>query len=216
MTNSYATSWITFFVFLSAGIGLANAELVDNGDGTVTDTDRKIMFLKDANIANTAGLYADGRMSWQKAKSHVADLEFAGFKDWRLPKAENADGSDICRGYNCTGSELGHLYYSELRNRPGDFQNSGPFENIQPYYYWTGTETSSGPLTPQGAWHFMFGDDGNIRAGYQWISNNEELNLAGFTPIRLHVWPVRDTEPRRTSWFERFRTWWACLFSEDC
>jgi hypothetical protein len=70
-----------------------------------------------------------------------------GYDDWRLPTALNQDGSGPCEGYNCTGSEMGHLYYTELGNvaYPSagyGLTNTGDFQNLQSNQYWSGTANS--------------------------------------------------------------------------
>jgi len=88
----------------------------------------------------------------------------------------NYDGSTD-RGYNIsapgsahpgsTGSEMAYMYYVNLGNL-GYYDTSGNgnqtgwglnetglFDNLQPYYYWSGTEYSADPGY---AWYFYFGD----------------------------------------------------------
>jgi hypothetical protein len=55
---------------------VASAALVDNGDGTVTDTGSGLMWQK----ATPPGTY-----KWQNALSYCENLSFAGYSDWRLP-----------------------------------------------------------------------------------------------------------------------------------
>lgn len=51
-------------------------DLVDNGDGTVTDRVTDIMWLQQT----------DGkRRAWEPSIQYCEDLEFAGYKDWKLP-----------------------------------------------------------------------------------------------------------------------------------
>ena len=69
----------------------ANAELVDNGDGTITDTDAGLMWMKDANAWYTSGQYYTGESDY--ALMWAGGLSFAGYDDWRLPSAYNQDGS---------------------------------------------------------------------------------------------------------------------------
>lgn len=83
-----------------------HSALIDNGDGTITDTDTNLMWLQDAN-------YGGGIMLRDEALTWVDTLEYAGFSDWRLPSALNSDGSGPCWGFNCNKNELGHLYYEE-------------------------------------------------------------------------------------------------------
>lgn len=139
----------------------ANAALVDNGDGTLTDTDRGLMWLKDANYAKTSSYDTDGKMNWFDAMAWADMLYYAGYSDWRLPTA--FDGTGYCNGYNCTGSEMGHLYYIELGNMAGGpLINSSPFTNLQPNHYWYRTDaTSSG----YGAMNFQFSNGSTLNGG---------------------------------------------------
>ncbi len=125
----------------------ANAALIDNGNGTITDTDWGLMWLKDANYSMTSGYDADGRMNWSSAMTWADNLIYAGYDDWQLPTAFPA------YGFNNTSSDLGHLYYTELGNvAGGPFANKDPFINIQPDNYWFATEDNPGVS----AWHFVF------------------------------------------------------------
>lgn len=95
------------------------------------------------------------QMNWASALT----VNFGGIiiDDWRLPTtvdgpyAYSYDGSTTA-GYNITSSELGHLFNTELGNKaycstsgvcpqPGNgFTNKGPFIDLQPNYYWSGTQ----------------------------------------------------------------------------
>ncbi len=63
---------IIIFILLPT---VAGAELVDNGDGTVTDITTGLMWQKAS----------DGSMTWENAISHCESLSLAGYDDWRLP-----------------------------------------------------------------------------------------------------------------------------------
>jgi len=56
----------------------------DNGDGTVTDRDTGLMWLKDA--------VAGGARTWDTATNYVANLTTNGYSDWRLGSVTN-DGN---------------------------------------------------------------------------------------------------------------------------
>ena len=61
------------------------AQLVDNGDGTVTDIRNGLMWLKDAGLYGT-------RKTWDDANVWINDLNnqsYAGYNDWRLPKPDH-------------------------------------------------------------------------------------------------------------------------------
>ena len=108
----------------------AQAELADRGlfdtDGIpggttvrlIYDDDLDITLLGDADFAKTSGFSGDGFMNWSTAVTWAGSLTVGGFTGWRLPTALNPDGSGPCRGFKCTGSELGHIFYTELGNVP--------------------------------------------------------------------------------------------------
>ena len=112
---------------------LANAELVDNDNGFVYDTDRDITWY-NPNVAD---------MSWDQAMAWAESLTAGGVTGWRLPSALNLDGSYPYYGYGVVESELGHLYYEELNNiAGGPLTYSAPLPNLQPVIYWSSTVTA--------------------------------------------------------------------------
>lgn len=134
------------------------------GGQAVYDTDLDITWLADANLAadnafgvafGIGGIRANGTMSWDTANDWITAMNadggtgYLGFNDWRLPTTLQPDAScseqsgNTSFGLNCTGSEMGHLFYNELSgvaNTP--VQSSGDpdlalFSNIQTYYWST-------------------------------------------------------------------------------
>ncbi len=111
------------------------------------DTTLDVTWLKNAN--------ANGQMTWQDAQAWVQSLQVGGFAGWRLPKTldpdascgtSNANPAVYSNGYgiNCMGSEMGHLFNVSLGNAPDKaITNTGNFENVQGYYYWSGTPLAS-------------------------------------------------------------------------
>ena len=143
--------------------GMAQAALQDrdlDGD-TVTDafydTDLDITWLRNANVLNA-------KESWDTVVAWADGFSFAGYDDWRLPTADPACGI----AYNCTGSEMGHLWYVDLGNTAGvPITNTGDFQNFQSTTgYWTGTEYAP---DPNDAWNF------GTYTGYQ--SNIGKVNF---------------------------------------
>jgi len=139
------------------------ATLVDMGDGTIYDTATQLSWLKNANPEGSP-------MTWDQADAWVATLNsgsgFANLKGWRLPVTTQPDATCSYQitpgnglslqgyGQNCTGSEMGYLYYISLGNAVGGLMtNSGPFTNIQGNDYWSGTEYAPNSET---AWFFFF------------------------------------------------------------
>lgn len=150
---------------LLAASGAAQAALVDRGGGLIYDTDLNVTWLSNANLAATetfglarnvdlgvniyggSYIFSDGRMTWSGAMKWIAAMNasnsgagYLGYSNWRLPT------SDTCGGYNCTGSEMGHLFLSELGEEAGQplSSSSDPdktlFTNLQSDIYWSGTE----------------------------------------------------------------------------
>ena len=144
---------------LLLGGGAAQAALVNytaGGVDLVWDNDygtTGLTWLKNANLADTvdfgvSGIAADGRMTWAVAQNWITAMNaanYAGTNDWRLWSALNSNGSGPCSGFNCTGSELGHLFYTEGGLSQNQSITSSAtlnlhFTNMQSSVYWSGTE----------------------------------------------------------------------------
>jgi Protein of unknown function (DUF1566) len=61
---------------------VAEGRFVDNGDGTVTDTRRKIMWQKGDN---------GKEVTFEEAQSYCMTLRVGGYTDWRLPNPDERD-----------------------------------------------------------------------------------------------------------------------------
>lgn len=181
---------------LVAASGPAQAALIASADGqTVYDTDRNITWLSNANLAatNAFGLsygvdygtdqygnqtiiYSDGSMTSAGALLWVNAMNAAnylGYNDWRLP------ANDTCYGYNCTGSDMGHLFYNELGGAAGSLltsthnANYSLFQNVQtwlpptPYGYSLPASYWSGTMTMRPWQAVYFGIDGSTTAYIQ-------------------------------------------------
>lgn len=133
-----------------------------NGD-TVTDafydTDRDITWLRNANV--------NGAMTWSAANTWASGFSIGIYDDWRLPTVVQPDST--CSksisagtfgiqsyGYNCTASEMGHLWYTELGNAAGSLTNDGDFLNMQSASYWSSTVFALNPTNT--AWLFSARD----------------------------------------------------------
>ena len=119
------------------------------------DTDLDVTWLADANV--------NGQKNWADANTWAANLSFTDgvsvYDNWRLPTALNQDGTGPCFSDNCTGSEMGHLFYSELGGTAGQsiLTSTDPdldkLTNLQANGYWSGTEVAS---NTNNAWYFYF------------------------------------------------------------
>jgi hypothetical protein len=151
-----------------------------DGNGTTDafyDTDLKITWLSNANV--NANPTDGGLMTWTRATAWAGALKVGTFDDWRLPTMVDTGksgcdfsytGGTDC-GYNVQTdtSEMAHLFYVTLGNKAscapvdqrcnahpsgGSLKNSGDFQNLQAYYYWS--SLTFAPDTSN-AWDFDFG-----------------------------------------------------------
>jgi hypothetical protein len=166
---------------LALTFGTGHAALVDRGNGLVYDTEQNLTWLQDANLAasqsfSVVGINADGTMNWNTATQWIAAMNASGYlgqNSWRLPTTILPDGP--CGGsflggfeYNCSGIEMGHLFYKSLGNMApyspaGVFQpdygvkNAGPFLHLEGKSYWSSTEWSANTAV---AYRFDFSSGG--------------------------------------------------------
>ncbi|MBZ0070843.1 MAG: DUF1566 domain-containing protein [Gammaproteobacteria bacterium] len=174
--------------------GAAQAALIDRGGGLIYDTDLNITWLANANYGAGSSYdsidgTSNGAMDWQNAVSWAMNLSYydsvrnVTYDDWRLPTTLEPDPS--CQQtndglINCTGSELGHLFYNELGGVAGysltttHNDNYYLFTNIV-FNYWSGTIYSS--LGNSYAWSF---------------SSTGRQGAQGMGSPYLHAWAVRD------------------------
>jgi hypothetical protein len=139
-------------------ISFANAELYDRGEGLVYDDILDITWLQNAN-------YAGSTLKWTDATAWADSLVFQNFDDWRLPAFDAS-----CSENNCTGNEMGHLFYSSQISSAAP----GIFTDVRPWMYWSGTEDASDDAN---AWRF------NFSSGSQGTSSKTYSRYA---------WAVRD------------------------
>jgi hypothetical protein len=111
-------------------------QLIDNGDGTITDNATGLMWMKSDNGVG---------ILWENALSYAEGFEYAGYTDWRLPDAKELQSIiDYSRSPATTGSAAIDPLFNctQITNEAGN-----------PDYpsYWSGTTFSS--LTPtNGTW----------------------------------------------------------------
>ena len=143
------------------------------------DDEADLTWLADANYPLSSGYqYNDnGRMTWADANAWAASLTVDGVGGWRLPDTSKSDrncsqrmGKGTFYGYNCTGSEMGNLFYNVLGNTIGSLTDRGPFSNIQLYLYWSASDWTYKGVTA--GWSFSMSD------GYQSLIHKEDTTYA--------------------------------------
>ena len=139
---------LTVAALVQAGSALAALELRDI-DGNATAIAADAEFAYDTVLDATWYLTANNTgLNWEDPKSWAAGLTVGTFSGWSLPSAD-----ETCPGaYDCTGSQMGELYYTALGNPAGGpLSNTGPFKNLLSDYYWSDTQYAT--YTEIG-WHF--------------------------------------------------------------
>ncbi len=149
---------VTFVLVTSAHAALVNRGVDTLGNRLIYDDDRDITWYDYSNGPDTW----INQVSWAGTLS--VDFGSDTYDDWRLPTAENnvaPIGPDS--GFNVTGSEMGHLFYTELGNVVNDVTlEFDPFEHLSAYEYWTGTEADI-----NNAWTFVFSSGGQGDSGFK-------------------------------------------------
>jgi hypothetical protein len=118
------------------------------------DTVRNITWLADANYAATVGFASGGLMNLTTATSWAAALSINGITGWRLADVAAPDLSCTdpvtSTGYNCTGGDLGYMFYTVMGGTAGAAisashnANYSLFSNLIDAEYWSGViDTSS-------------------------------------------------------------------------
>lgn len=128
------------------------------------DTELNITWLANANV--------NGQMTWAAANTWAANLSIVDavnnitYDNWRLPTTLQPDascgiqpGPGTSYGWGCSGSEMGHLFYSELGGTAGQSiltsadADMAKFSNLKADRYWSSTAyvPSAGY-----AWNFYF------------------------------------------------------------
>jgi hypothetical protein len=145
-----------------------NAALIPQLDGEVLfDDDLGIVFLADMSLGasetfGVEGIGENGEMNWFTANNFIDAMNtfdggagWLGINNWRLPETvipdpgceTTASNPPPSFGFNCTLSEMGHLYYIEW-GRDDTIDNDASraaaeangFRNLTFFPYWSGTE----------------------------------------------------------------------------
>ena len=208
-------------LFLLCVTGMANATLTTIGTASYGSSNYKLIYDADSPFGPITWLdYTNDPLNWQGQMAWVAGLNgsevitynlnpgvimnWSG--GWRLPATVDGvweygcDGTTTA-GYNITSSEMGHLYYTELRNigqyatdgtylHPGwGLQKTGDFDNLVAAWYWSGTEYAEGASVhfgPDFAWFL----DMRIDVGFQNTLTKIDHGLRGLAVRPGQVVPL--------------------------
>ena len=167
--------------FLSDSSGTAQATLIPLGTDTLGN---KLIYDNDFNITwyDYSNPIDNWLSQWNWADALSVTFGSTTYTEWRLPTALNQDGSGPDFGFSVTGSEMGHLYYTELGNQAGGpFSNTSPFQNLIGARYWSWPVYAPDLLVD--AWDFRF------------LNGKQEVWNQGNTGYALAVHPGEVPEP---------------------
>lgn len=185
---------LAFSMQAHADLNLIGTATYNSSDyNLIYDDDLNVTWLDYSNAIDNW----DNQVGWA-AGLNTADVLTYNFNpgvtmtwsdDWRLPTTVDGpwvhgyDGTTT-GGYNITSSEMGHLFYTELgndgayetsgdptgcsSNSPWCLTNTGDFQNLQPFYYWSGTEYAT---NTDYVWDF------SISHGFQNLDNKSSFNF---------------------------------------
>lgn len=140
--------------------------LADNTN-CVIDNLTGLMWTRHASLNGT------NLLSWKEAIAFCQNLDYGGFKDWRLPQIREL--------YSIMNTNYTRPMLSNTEGT-AKWKEGDPFKGVKEYgpghcYYWATTTTAG---EPGGAWLVSFFSGG--------ISQESEENGRGY------VWPVRDVK----------------------
>jgi hypothetical protein len=194
--------------------GVAQATLVDRGNGMIYDDVLDVTWLQDANYAKTSGYDADGQMNWAAANAWVEQLAYEGYNDWRLPTISPINDSsfnyvlsrvgnaDIGNNISSPNSEMAYMFHENLGNlsaydtdgtaRGGNSGtdwgviNPGFFNNLENNIYWTGVESASlaWAFTTWSGYQDLSNKDNEF---YAWAVRSGDVNVSA-VPVPAAVW----------------------------
>ncbi len=126
------------------------------------------------NLTWLSSAYMNGnKMTWSAANTWAGNLSITGYNSagqqvtvtgWGLPTTTQPDptcsyhsSNGFGLGYNCTGSQMGNLFYKALGGTAGSSftGNYALFSYALPTYEWSATEYAPGS---NNAWYFNFND----------------------------------------------------------
>jgi hypothetical protein len=200
-------TWLVVVSFNAYAIPVLESRL---GGLAYYDPVADVTWLADANAAagsgyDTSWLPGTGRMTWDDASAWVGNLNINGVTGWRLPDTSQLDASCSLQsslqsdaessGYNCTGSEMGNLFYNVLGGvahttiSTTHNSNYDLFSNVQyGISYWSSVMM----LDNYYAWLFSFYDGEQSGGGksyslYAWAVHSGNVSSVPEPPMMLLI-----------------------------
>ncbi len=180
---------------LLGAAGLAQADtFVGVLPTTPGGTNYQAYYDSTTNLTWLANANMNGLMDWSTANTWASGLDINGVTGWTLPTT-TPNSSNLaldCSGFNCTGSQMGNLFYNGLGGTAGTSlasshnSNYSLFSNVQSGFYWSATEVAPFPLTT--AWHFDFSNgtqsyDPKAYSLYAWAVHSGDVGAPPATGV---------------------------------
>jgi len=194
---SFALACIVLFISSSA-----NAALVSRLGGLAYyDTEADLTWLANASPSHPG---STDLITWSEANNWATNLVVDGISGWRLPTTlqpdsscsiQSTDGTESL-GYNCTGSELGNMFYNVLGSTAYNgpmFSHNANFDLFtgigHGWFYWTSSEFASHTESPR-VLAFYFDDgfqfhENKDDVGYTWAVYDGDVSAV---PIPAAIW----------------------------
>jgi hypothetical protein len=153
--------FLPIVLLISSNIALS--ALYDRGGGFIYDSNQDITWYQNANLGGVINSPSTA-FNWADDLIIYDSIRDVYWEDWRLPKDDLS-----CHDWlNCSGSEMGHLYYVD----DVSYSNPGPFFNLQSGFYWFGTPVGLGARS------------------FEFLSGGTALDVSYNDPA--YAWAVRD------------------------
>ncbi len=147
---------VACLLVFSAGVAGGEDRFVDNGDGTVTDTETGLMWAQTDNMGN---------INWHDARLYCENIILGRYDDWRMP----------------TISELETLYDSGLERREticGKKVRSTPRVDLSCGFVWSSDVRSVSERYPISAMAYDFAK------GYRYSARKTQYRGYRALPVR--------------------------------
>jgi hypothetical protein len=163
---------------LQMGVSWPDPRFTDNGDGTITDNLTGLMWEQTPSV---------DAVTWGVAMTHAADLETAGYFDWRLPNVNELESLKHCgeqnthnylHSYGFSNTMLRDVWWSST-SLSGNPDVHGWYVSLGGPIFWSDkAATTRGVICVRGTSDFLAKtgqtlsevaeDDGDVEKGVEW------------------------------------------------
>lgn len=151
--TKFSRAPIFCLVFILLTGSFSTADMVDNRDGTVSDTITGLTWQKNAS--------QDSVYTWAEAVNYCKDLSFLGYQNWRLPNVRELESLILRRPFSSNPTE----HSTKARIDLNFFPELDDCNEHLCYVYWSSTTINA--YYHDNAFYVQF-YDGSISADGKW------------------------------------------------